>query len=286
MTEMKIPILKLMNQMQIPTVGFGTYRSTDERDMQVFEDAISSGYRYFDTASFYKNEEKLGKAIKESELSRDNFQIATKVWKEDMGYKNTLTACEKSLDSLQMDYLDVYLIHWPKASLVDESWEVHLLETWRALEELYEKRLVKAIGVSNCLVHHLEVILSRANIKPMINQIEFHPGYCQDETVSYCQEKDILVQAWSPLGRTRLFSDSLLCELAEKYQVSVAQICLRFAVQKKVMPLPKASNCLRMKNNLDIFNFEISKEDMEIIEKMPQTGWSGEHPDRERVRFS
>lgn len=282
---MDIPMLELRNQMKIPTLGFGTYRSTDVRDVQVFEDAIKAGYSYFDTASFYGNEDKLGSAIKRSQMPRESFQIATKVWKEEMGYENTLVACRQSLGRLQMDYLDVYLIHWPKSDIQDENWERHLQDTWRAMEELYDSGLVKAIGVSNCLPHHLEVIIKTATIQPMINQIEFHPGYWQEETVSFCQKNGIMVQAWSPLGRTRLFENSLLNELAKKYQVSVAQICLRFAVQKQVMPLPKASKYTRMIENLEIFDFVISQEDMKQIERLPQIGWSGEHPDRERVRF-
>ncbi|RDU23333.1 aldo/keto reductase [Anaerosacchariphilus polymeriproducens] len=278
-------MLELRNHMQIPTIGFGTYKSTQARDIKEFEDAIRAGNRYFDTASFYGNEEKLGSVLNASNLPRESFQIASKVWKEEMGYENTLNACKASLKRLQMNYIDVYLVHWPKADIQDENWKVKLLDTWKAMEECYEAGLVKAIGVSNFLPHHLDVIMEKAKVQPMINQLEFHPGYIQAEAVLYSQKNDIVVQAWSPLGRTKLFEDPLLVELAEKYQVSVAQICLRFAIQQQVMPLPKSSNYERMLNNLDVFHFEIQEEDMERIQKMPQTGWSGEHPDRERVKF-
>lgn len=278
-------VLKLRNQMQIPTIGFGTYKSTQSRDVKEFEDAIQAGYRYFDTASFYGTEEKLGNALKASGLPRESFQVASKVWKDEMGYENTLNACKESLKRLQMDYLDVYLVHWPKADKNDENWKAKLWDTWNAIQECYEAGLVKAVGVSNFLPHHLDVIMGKAKIQPMINQIEFHPGYIQEEAVLYSQKNDIVVQAWSPLGRTRLFQDTLLVELAEKYQVSVAQICLRFAIQQQIMPLPKSTTYERMKENLNVFHFEIQEEDMERIRKMPQTGWSGEHPDRERVKF-
>lgn len=278
-------MLELRNNMKIPCIGFGTYRTTDNRDFQVFDDAIRAGYRYFDTASYYQNEQELGQAIRKSKLPRESFQIGTKVWKEEMGYEKTLLACKRSLERLQTDYIDVYLIHWPKASLTDKNWKQLLLETWRAMEECYHHGFVKAIGVSNCLPHHLEVILKSANVKPMINQIEFHPGYLQEDTVAYCKNNNIVVQAWSPIGRTRLLENPLLIDLANKYEVNVPQICLRFGIQKQVMPLPKSSSLEHMKKNLKVFEFEIQKEDMALIEGMPQTGWSGEHPDKERVRI-
>lgn len=273
----------LNNGCRIPAVGFGTYKTTQGNTSDVLKTAILAGYRYFDTASFYGNEEEIGSVIRESRIDRKEFVLASKVWKTEMGYENTRWAFEASRKRMQTDYLDLYLIHWPKADLQDEQWKQKLKDTWRAMEELYEEGKIKAIGVSNCLPHHLEVILESGNAVPAVNQLEIHPGYLQRDAVEFCRKHGILVQAWSPLGRSRVLQTPLLLELAEKYGVSCAQLCLRFDIQYGVLPLPKASSFERMKQNREVFGFEISEEDMERILNMPQTGWSGEHPDRERV---
>lgn len=273
----------LKNGLILPAVGFGTYKSTAGDDDQVIHSAIEAGYRYFDTASFYQNETAVGKALRESGLQREEYAIATKVWKDQMGYENTKKAMEDSLVALGVEYVDVYLIHWPRPDLTAENWRELDLETWRAMEEMYEQGKAKAIGVSNFLPHHLENILQHAKIKPMIDQIEFHPGYWQRETVEYCRRQDILVQAWSPLGRQRMLTHPLLQELAKKYGVNEAQICIRFALEEGVMPLPKSSNPTRMGQNIDVFDFTLGPQDRKRIENMEMAGWSGEHPDRERV---
>lgn len=273
----------LQNGLALPAVGFGTYKSTTGDDNQVIHSAIQAGYRYFDTASFYQNEATVGKALRESGLLREEYAIATKVWKDQMGYENTKKAMEDSLVALGVEYVDVYLIHWPRPDLTVENWRELDLETWRAMEEMYEQGKAKAIGVSNFLPHHLENILQHAKIKPMIDQIEFHPGYWQRETVEYCRKQDILVQAWSPLGRQRMFTHPLLQELAKKYRVNEAQICIRFALEEGVMPLPKSSNPTRMGQNIDVFGFALDPQDRKRIEDMEMAGWSGEHPDKERV---
>ena len=273
----------LANGVQIPCVGFGTYKAARGGDEKVLQTAIEVGYRYLDTASFYENEELVGRAIRESGIARNEFVVASKAWKTQMGYRNTLQAFEESMDKLQLDYLDVYLIHWPRPDLECTNWEQLDLESWRALEELYAKGLVRAIGVSNFLPHHLEPLLKQAAVMPMIDQIEFHPGYNQLETVEYCQQRGIVMQGWSPLGRVRMLSNPLLVEIAARYQVSVVQLCLRYAYQHRVMPLPKSSSRERMEQNLDVFGFCISEQDMQAIDTMPRSGWSGEHPDCARV---
>lgn len=273
----------LNNGYQIPALGFGTYKSTTGDSQDVLKTAIEAGYRYFDTASFYGNEEELGDALRESRIPREEFILTSKVWKTEMGYENTKAAFEESLKRLQTHYLDMYLIHWPKADLDDERWPQKIADTWRAMEELYEKKKIRAIGVSNFLPHHLDVVLEYGKVSPAVDQLEIHPGYIQREAVEYCKKKGILVQAWSPLGRMRVMQNELLIKMAEKYGVSVAQLCLRFDIQYGTVPLPKASVMERMKQNMDVFDFEIVPEDMEAIIHMPQTGWSGEHPDRERV---
>ena len=153
------------------------------------------------------------------------------------------------------------------------------------MEDLYQEGKIRAVGLSNFLPHHIEKLLARCRIRPMVDQLEFHPGYSQEAAVQYCQDQGIQVQAWSPIGRTRMFSDSLIRELSQNYQVSPAQICLRYAVQKQIIPLPKSSTKDRMLENQNLFSFTLSQEDMYRLDTMPQTGWSGEHPDRERVYF-
>ena len=212
---------QLQNGVLLPAIGFGTYKATDGNGKQAISDALETGYRYLDTASFYGNEGEIGEAVKESGIPREELFLASKVWKTEMGYEETKAAFAKSRERLQTDYLDLYLIHWPKKAPEDENWKVCLKETWLAMEELYEEGRIKAIGVSNFLPHHLEVILEDARIKPMVNQLELHVGYLQMAAVNYCREHDILVQAWSPLGRRRVLEEPVVLSFAEKYPVFV-----------------------------------------------------------------
>lgn len=273
------------NGVQIPAVGFGTYKAADGKSADVIKKAIGSGYRYFDTASFYGTEPYLAEAIRQSGLPRKDFFIASKLWKSEMGYENAREAFRRTLENLDTDYLDLYLIHWPLPEPGYENWKELDKETWRALEELYAEGKIRAIGLSNFLPHHMENILAGCTVRPAVDQIEYHPGYSQEAAVQYCKEKGILVQAWSPIGRGRVLEDPLVCELAAKYQVSPAQICLKFAVQRGIIPLPKSSSPERMKQNMDLFSFEMDQEDIWRLATMPQSGWSGEHPDQERVVF-
>ena len=272
----------LSNGVTIPKIGFGTYKSIIGDDKAVIERALLNGYRHLDTAAFYKNEDAVGESIKNSGIMREDLFLTTKLWKGDLGYENTLIEFEKSLNRLQTEYLDLYLIHWPKQDSRSVDWRELDKDTWRAMEELYEKGKIRAIGVSNFLPHHLMNICQNAKIMPMVDQLEFHPGYIQWATVQYCKEHNILVSAWSPLGRARVMNESVLLRMAERYQKSIAQLCLRFELQCDVLPLPKSSTDSRMQENLDVFDFEISEQDMSIIMTLPQIGWSGEHPDRER----
>ena len=275
----------LNNGVQIPTVGFGTYKAADGKSADVIKAAIGSGYRYFDTASFYGTETYLAEAIRQSGLPRKDFFIASKLWKTEMGYENARDAFRRTLENLETDYLDLYLIHWPLPEPGYENWKELDRETWRALEELYAEGKIRAIGLSNFLPHHIENILAGCTVRPAVDQIEYHPGYSQEAAVQYCKENGILVQAWSPIGRSRVLKDPLVCELAAKYRVSPAQICLKFAVQRGIVPLPKSSSPERMKQNMDLFSFEMEQEDIWRLATMPQSGWSGEHPDQERVYF-
>ena len=273
----------LNNGVKVPCIAFGTYKAAEGNSADIIAAAIDEGYRYFDTASFYETEEYLAEAIQKSGLPREDFFIATKLWKEEMGYEETLAAFERSSKRLNTDYIDLYLIHWPKPTHDYEDWKQLNIDTWKALEKLYKEGKVRAIGVSNFLPHHLDNLFENCEIKPMVDQIEYHPGYTQEATVQYCKQHDILVQAWSPIARGRILQDVTLIEMAEKYSVSVAKLALRFCIQNEVLPLPKASSKERMRENMDLFDFEISDEDMKRLNTLPQIGWSGEHPDRVRV---
>lgn len=279
----KIERYVLNNGVEIPAVAFGTYKAADGKSADVIRAAIGAGYRYFDTASFYGTETYLAEAIRESGIPRREFFIASKLWKDEMGYENVKSAFERTLNNLRTDYLDLYLIHWPLPEPGYKEWRQLNKETWRAMEELYEAGKIRAIGLSNFLPHHIENILKDCRVRPAVDQIEYHPGYSQEAVVNYCRERGILVQAWSPIGRSRVLDEPLVKELAAKYDVSPAQICLKFAVQRNIIPLPKSSSEDRMRENLDLYSFELEQDDIWRLSTMPQTGWSGEHPDRARA---
>lgn len=274
---MKKEYTVLSNGVKMPNLAFGTFKVNEGDDVQIILDAINVGYRHFDTAAFYNTEEALGKAIKKSGIPREEFFITTKVWKTSMGYEGAKKSFEESLEKLDMDYVDLLLIHWPRPD-AESDWKKLDIETWKAFEEIYKEGRAKAIGVSNFLNHHIQNILDNCEVVPMVNQIEFHPGYIQKDVVDFDKEHGIVVEAWSPLGRERVFKDELLNKLAEKYGKSVAQICLAFAIQMDVVPLPKSSSVERMKQNMDI-DFELEEEDFEKIVNMEETGWSGLDPD-------
>ena len=267
----------------VPAVGFGTYLAGETAAALPL--AVEAGYRYFDTAAYYFNEELVGKTLKDSGLKREEYQIASKVWHTELGYEKTTASFLASLKRLDCGYLDVFLIHWPRTKGGPEDWQTPLLGSWNALIDLQKQGLVHSIGVSNFLPHHIENILANCRVEPVTDQLEYHPGYSQEAAVQYCKENGILVQAWSPIGRSRVLADPLVCELAAKYRVSPAQICLKFAVQRGIIPLPKSSSPERMKQNMDLFSFEMDQEDIWRLATMPQSGWSGEHPDQERVYF-
>lgn len=269
----------LSNGIEIPCMGFGTYNAKGGDNLAINRTAIEAGYRYFDTASLYETERVLGQAIRESGIPREDFFIVSKLWIDERGYQEAKDAFERTLNRLQTDYLDLYLIHWPRGTEGDTDWKEKDLDTWRAMEELQAAGRIRGLGLSNFLPHHVDNILENSKVKPVVDQLEIHPGYTQEAAVRYCQEHEIRVQAWSPLGRSAMLENPILKLFAEKYGKSVAQICLRFLVQKGIIPLVKSSSMERMKQNQDIFDFEITKEDMHIINNMPQNTWLGEHPD-------
>ena len=269
----------LNNGLNIPAVGFGTWLVKDDDGKGIVKDAVSAGYRYFDTASFYKNEEALGQALCDCKVERSKLMIASKIWLTELGYDECRAAFEGSLKRLGTDYLDVYLIHWPRRNSYEKGWEKLIQDTWRAMEELYKEGRIKAIGLSNFLPHHIEALMETATIKPMIDQLELHPGYMQTYAVDYCKAHDIIPQAWSPLGRAEVLKSELICNMAKDYNVSPAHLILAFLNQQGIAVIPKSSSIERMKDNLDIYDIEISQRDVSILTCLPQLGYSGEHPD-------
>lgn len=273
-------MMELKNGIKIPAIGYGTWQTPDGEVAEAgVKTAIKSGYRHIDTAAAYGNEISVGKGIRESRIPRKELFVTSKVWNEERGYEKTLAAFEKTLSDLGLEYLDLYLIHWPASSHQFSDWEEINLGTWKAMSELYQAGKIKAIGVSNFKPHHLKALM-QAEVKPMVNQIEFHPGMLQEETMAYCKENGILVEAWSPLGTGRMLSNEVLLSIAEKYQKSVAQLCIRWCIQHEVLPLPKSVTPSRIVENLDVFDFEISKEDMRVIDGLENFGGSGLDPDQ------
>ena len=271
--------IKLNDGNTIPPIGFGTYKATEQEGIESVKQALKNGYRLLDGAARYENEEAVGKGIKESGVSREDVFITTKVWREHLGYEETKKAFYTSLKQLGLDYIDLYLIHWPaNYKNFGDNWKKVNADTWRALEDLQEEGKIKSIGVSNFLVEHLEALLETAKVIPAINQIEFHPGYWQQEVKEYCNKKNIIVEAWSPLARGRVFNNELLQKIAEKHHKSIPQICLRWCLQHHVIPIPKSTTVDRIIDNIDIFDFELSEKEMLEINEIPQMGFSGELP--------
>lgn len=268
----------LNNGYHIPCLGFGTWQSPDgETTVSAVRSAVRAGYRHIDTAAAYKNETSIGKALKLLDIPRTELFITSKVWDDSRGYGKTMQSFQKTLDDLQTDYLDLYLIHWPATKYRCPDWEAVNLDTWRAMTELYRKGYIKAMGVSNFLLEHLEALM-RTEIIPMVNQIEYHPGQMQEEVVDYCKQNGILIEAWSPLGTGRMLSDQRLQDIASNYGKSAAQLCIRWCLQNGVLPLPKSVTPSRIMENADVFGFDISDEDMAEINSMPYFGGSGLHP--------
>ncbi|ANH81942.1 oxidoreductase [Niabella ginsenosidivorans] len=271
----------LSNHLSVPVIGFGTWQvPKGEQTFNAVSTALNNGYRHIDTASAYNNEKSVGDAIKASGIDRRTIFLTTKLWNKDRGYTATLNAFERSLELLQTDYLDLYLIHWPANSKQFDNWKAINAETWRAFEDLYRQGKVRAIGVSNFMVKHLEALKETAALFPMVNQIEYHPGYTQDEVVSYCKREQVLVEAWSPIGSGRLLNHELLRKIAEKYKTSVAQLCIRFCLQNEILPLPKSVTPAYIKANLDVEGFTIDASDLSAIHAIKNEGWSGLNPDQ------
>jgi diketogulonate reductase-like aldo/keto reductase len=266
----EIPFVKFENEVKMPMLGFGTWRIKEKKAVESVKYALQIGYRHIDTAAIYYNEQYVGEGIKSSGIPRKDVFLVSKLWNAEQGYESSLKAFDISLKKLATDYLDLYLIHWPQPLSK---------ETWKAFEKLYKEGKVKSIGVSNFHKHHLIDLMSDCEIKPFVNQIEFHPRLVQQDLLEYCKKNKIQYEAWSPLMQGKIFSIPLLQQLAEKYNRSIAQIVLRWDIQMGVVSIPKSENPGRIKSNMQIFDFEISKEDIEKITQLDNGFRVGEDPD-------
>lgn len=272
MKEKNVEYYVLSNGIQIPVIGFGTWQITDEKEAYFsVMTALKEGYRHIDTALAYQNEKSVGKAIHDSKIKREEIFVTTKLPAHIKGYQEALTTFSESLQNLGLDYIDLYLIHAPKPWDVKTDGMEYMelnIQTWRAFEKLYKDGKVKAIGVSNFNPNHLEVLIKNSTIVPMVNQILINPKVIPHDTIEYCLNHNILVEAYSPLATGRILDNPKLEEIAKKYNRSVAQICVRWSLQKGFLPLPKSVNLSRIKENFEVFDFEITQEDMKYMENL------------------
>jgi diketogulonate reductase-like aldo/keto reductase len=262
----------LNNGLKMPWLGFGVLQIEDGQQVEhAVQAALEIGYRSIDTATVYKNEKGVGKALRESGIPREDIFLTTKVWNDDQRGKRVQAAFEESLTRLDTEYVDLYLVHWP----VEGCYQ----ETWHEMENIYHSGRVKAIGVSNFQVHHLEILLPDSQIVPAVNQIEFHPFLIQPGLLKFCQENKIQVEAWSPLMQGQIFTEQAVQKLAKKYDKTPAQITLRWDLQHEVVTIPKSTHSNRIAENTRIFDFELSQEDMNVLDALDQGKRVGPDPD-------
>lgn len=256
----------LTNGVKIPCVGFGTWQvQNGEVAVNAVKEALAGGYRHIDTAAGYGNEQSVGRAIRESGLDRKEIFVTSKLQNDMHGYDNTLAAFEQTMKNLDMAYLDLYLIHWPNPAAFRSHWQETNAQTWKAFEKLYREGRIRAIGVSNFRPHHLDELLKTAQVAPMVNQIRLCPGDTQDDVVDYCRSHGMLLEAYSPLGVGKIFEVPEMKALAEKYGKSIAQICIRWSLQRGYLPLPKSVTPQRIRENTDVFDFVLEPEDVALI---------------------
>lgn len=272
---------QLSNGVSLPCVGYGTWQTPDgEIASESVKLAIEAGYRHIDCAAVYANEASVGRGIKYSGIPRNELFVTSKVWNTERGYDKTMKAFEKTLSDLQLDYLDLYLIHWPANSRQFRDWDSINLDTWRAMTDLYKAGKIRSIGVSNFQPKHLTSLLE-TDVKPMVNQVRFHPGLMQKEVVSFCKQNGMIVEAWSPLGQGKVLSDPVLQAIADRYRKSTAQVCVRWCLQHEVCPLPKSVTPNRIKANAEVFDFTLTDDDMATIDRMDR----GEIVDSDNIDF-
>lgn len=271
----------LSNGVELPCLGFGTYMiANDEAGQKAVSDALALGFRHIDTAAQYGNEDMVGRALADSGLPRGEVFITSKLRNVDQGYAEALEAFERSCEQLGTDYLDLYLIHWPKVGGHEHEWKERVWDSWRAFEELYAAGRVRAIGVSNFLVPHMEVLLERAHVTPHVNQIELNPTYQQREIVDWCRARGIQLEAWAPLGRGKLVANPNIQAMAERLGKDVGQVCVRWALQKGFVTTPKSTRAERIRSNSEVFDFELSADDVAVLDALNTTDNYTFHPDR------
>ena len=276
----KTDCFTLANGVEIPCIGYGTWQTPDgEVTADCVRAALELGYRHIDTAFAYGNEKSVGEGIRRSGVARSEIFVTTKHWVTERGYQKTVSAAETSLKLLGLDYIDLYLIHWPCVKKLTPEWKEVNADTWRGFERLYKDGKLRAIGVSNFFPEHLDALIGMSEIKPMVNQLEFHPGHPQIDNVRYSQSCGLLAEAWSPLGSGAVLADPTLNAMAAKYGKTAAQLCVRFALQCDVLPLPKSTKPERIAANADVFDFTVSDEDMAVLLTLPQMGFSGFLPE-------
>lgn len=275
---------KLCNGVEIPCLGFGTWQTPDgDVAVSSVRCAIEAGYRHIDTAQAYGNEEGVGQGIRESGIPREELFITTKLWNQHHSYELALKTFDESMKKLGLDYLDLFLIHWPNPIAFRDHWQKANADSWKSMEKLYEEGRIRAIGVSNFRPHHLDELAKTANIAPMVNQIRLCPGDTEDEVVDYCRANGLLLEAYSPMGTGKIFSVPEMQALAEKYQRSVAQICIRWSLQRGYLPLPKSVTPARIQENLRVFDFELEDNDVQMIADLK--GCVGYASDPDTTRF-
>ena len=274
----------LSNGVEIPCIGFGTWQTPDgDVAREAVKSAIKAGYTHIDTAQAYGNEESVGQGIKESGVAREDLFITTKLWNMSHSYELCKRDFEESLKKLGLDYVDLYLIHWPNPITFRDHWQEANAETWKAMEELYKEGKIRAIGISNFRQHHIDELLKTAEIKPMVNQIRLCPGETQDELVEYSRTKGMILEAYSPLGTGKIFDVPEMQALAEKYGKSIAQICIRWSLQQGYLPLPKSVTASRIEENIKVFDFELEESDVKLIAGL--TGCVGVSGDPDNMPF-
>lgn len=263
---------RLNNGVEMPWFGLGVYKAQAGEEVEnAIKDALDIGYRSIDTASFYENEESVGRAVRNSNVNREEIFVTTKVWNTDQGYDNTLRAFETSRKKLGLEYIDLYLIHWPGKD--------KFKDTWKALEKLYRDGVVRAIGVSNFQVHHLQELMADAQVKPTVNQVEYHPRLTQEELLAFCRQNEIQLEAWGPLMRGKILDNEVIVDLAQKYGKSPAQIVLRWDIDTGVVTIPKSVHRNRLEQNADIFDFALTQEDIARIRELNRDERTGPNPD-------
>lgn len=259
---------KIYNGAEIPCMGLGTWQSKDDTATAAVLSALALGYRLIDTAAAYGNEKGVGAGIRQSGLKREEIFVTSKLRNADHGYKATLDAFDLTMEKLGLEYLDLYLIHWPNPVQFRTHWEAATAGTWAAFEELYKKGKIKAIGISNFMPHHIDTLMKTAKIKPMVNQLKLCPSVTQPEAVEYCRKNGIVVEAYSPFGTGGIFKVEEMRRLADKYGKTIGQICLRWCLQKNFVSLPKSANPMRIKENTEIFDFELTDKDIDLISNL------------------